>query len=57
MILEKICPRPFEDEARANFRLFAVTGNLCVFPGCTQSLVDKNSGKVTGEICHIKAQS
>lgn len=38
-------------------RLFAVSGNQCAFPGCTQALVDTSGGKVTGEICHIKAQS
>ena len=38
-------------------RLFAVSGNQCAFPGCPQSLVDTNTGKVTGKICHIKARS
>jgi hypothetical protein len=36
-------------------RLFAVSGNRCAFPGCHSALIDPNSGKVIGEICHIKA--
>lgn len=35
-------------------RLFAVSGNQCAFPSCTNSLIDEASGKVTGKICHIK---
>jgi hypothetical protein len=38
-------------------RLFAVSGNLCAFPKCKNSLTDSQSGKVTGKICHIKARS
>lgn len=38
-------------------RLFAISGNLCAFPKCKQTLVDQDSGKVIGEICHIKAQN
>ena len=38
-------------------RLFAVSGNVCAFPGCEATLVDPTSGKVTGRICHIKARS
>jgi len=34
-------------------RLFAVSGDMCAFPKCTQPLV--HLGKVTGRICHIKA--
>lgn len=37
-------------------RLFAVSGNQCAFPRCPLPLVDEPSGKVTGRICHIKAQ-
>ena len=37
-------------------RLFAVSGNYCSFPKCSTSLVDKESGIVTGEICHIKGR-
>ena len=36
-------------------RLFAVSGNQCAFPGCAASLVIGDV--VTGEICHIEAQS
>lgn len=38
-------------------RLFAVSGNRCAFPGCPLPLIDKESGKVTGKICHIKANN
>jgi len=38
-------------------RLFAVSGNRCAFPGCAVPLVDEASGKVTGRVCHIKADS
>lgn len=37
-------------------RLFALSGNLCAFPGCSLPMVEK-SGTVTGEICHIHAQN
>jgi len=37
-------------------RLFAVSGNQCYLPNCTNPLVDKASGKVTGRICHIKGK-
>jgi hypothetical protein len=33
-------------------RLFAVSGNQCAFPKCTQTLVEGKT--VTGKICHIK---
>lgn len=36
-------------------RLFAISGNLCAFPHCQQSLV--HGAKVTGRICHICAAS
>lgn len=36
-------------------RLFAVSGNRCAFPGCHSALIDLTSGKVIGEVCHIKA--
>ncbi len=31
-----------------------MSGNECYFPYCKNNLVDEESGKVTGEICHIK---
>jgi hypothetical protein len=37
-------------------RLFAVSGNKCAFPRCIHKLVDIGTGKVLGEICHMKAQ-
>ena len=38
-------------------RLYAVSGNQCAFEKCDLPLVDNDSGKVTGRICHIKARS
>jgi hypothetical protein len=38
-------------------RLFAVSGNVCAFPKCSIPLVDGESGKVTGRICHIRARN
>lgn len=35
-------------------KLFALSGNLCAFPGCTQKLVDDDEN-LTAEICHIEA--
>ncbi len=35
-------------------RLFALSGNTCAFPKCTTPIIDKSSGSVLGEICHIK---
>jgi hypothetical protein len=37
-------------------RLFARSGNTCAFPGCRIAIVE-DSGIITGEICHINAQS
>ena len=37
-------------------RLYAMSGNVCAFPGCQVPIVEA-AGTVTGEICHIKAQS
>lgn len=37
-------------------RLFALSGNICAFPGCSQALVE-SSGVVIGEICHIHARN
>jgi len=38
-------------------RLFAESGNVCAFAGCSVSMVDTATGTVVGEICHIKAKS
>jgi hypothetical protein len=35
-------------------RLFALSGNLCAFPGCDQILVNRDGVFVT-EVCHIEA--
>lgn len=37
-------------------RLFALSGNVCAFPGCSLPIVE-DGGIVTGEICHIRAQN
>lgn len=37
-------------------RLYAMSGNMCAFPDCQVPIVEA-SGTLTGEICHIKAQS
>ncbi|WP_323011063.1 HNH endonuclease signature motif containing protein [Paracoccus sp. (in: a-proteobacteria)] len=44
-----------EPTAKTIKRLFAVSGNICAFPGCALPIVDK-AGTVTGEICHITAR-
>ncbi|SRR6266498_2617769 len=38
-------------------KLFAVSGNRCAFPKCPVPLFDQLSGTLTGQICHIRAQS
>lgn len=38
-------------------RLYAVSSNRCAFPKCQNNLVDSQSGKVVGRICHIAASS
>ncbi len=35
-------------------KLFALSGNICAFPNCTQALVNENEDLI-GEICHIEA--
>lgn len=37
-------------------KLFALSGNICAFPGCQLPIVE-SAGTITGEICHIKARS
>lgn len=37
-------------------RLFAMSGNRCAFPKCSNPLVEPESGKVTGRVCHIRAR-
>lgn len=46
-------PGPSEKTIR---RLFALSGNICAFPSCSSPIVE-TAGTITGEICHIKAQS
>lgn len=46
-------PGPTEKTIR---RLFALSGNVCAFPGCFLPIVE-DAGTVTGEICHIRAQN
>lgn len=35
-------------------KLFALSGNICAFPGCEQKIIDKDQN-IVGEICHIEA--
>lgn len=37
-------------------RLFALSGNICAYPGCQLPIIE-SAGTITGEICHIKAKS
>jgi hypothetical protein len=37
-------------------RLFALSRNRCAYPKCETPIVH-SSGTITGEVCHIKAQS
>lgn len=37
-------------------RLFALSGNICAFPGCQLPIIE-SGGTVTGEICHIHARN
>lgn len=34
-------------------RLFALSGNVCAFPGCTQSIFENEN--TVGQVCHIEA--
>ncbi len=36
-------------------RLFALSGNVCAYPGCASLMVDPDSRVVIGEVCHIRA--
>ncbi len=38
-------------------KLFALSGNVCAFPGCNAPIVDTDTGVVVGDICHIKGRS
>ncbi len=38
-------------------RLFALSGNQCAFSKCPIPIIEEDSNKVIGKICHIKAQS
>ena len=37
--------------------LFAASGGVCAFPRCMNRLVDRTSGALLGEMCHISAVS
>jgi hypothetical protein len=45
-------PRDYSDKTIK--RLFALSGNLCAFPGCTRRLVNGKNAK-DSNICHIEA--
>lgn len=38
-------------------KLFALSGNVCAFPGCPAPIVDTDMDVVVGDICHIKGRS
>lgn len=38
-------------------KLFALSGNVCAFPGCPAPIVDTDMEVVVGDICHIKGKS
>jgi hypothetical protein len=38
-------------------KLFALSGNVCAFPGCSSPVVDTDMDVVVGDICHIKGRS
>ena len=37
-------------------KLFALSGNICAFPGCSSPIIE-SAGTVIGEICHIQAKN
>src|SRR4051812_3544257 len=37
--------------------LWAKSGNLCAFPGCSENLIIEGSEDVLGNICHIISES
>lgn len=37
-------------------RLFALSGNRCAMPDCTTRLVDRSTGSIVGEVCHINGE-
>lgn len=37
-------------------RLFALSGNICAYPGCQLPIVE-SAGTITGEVCHIRARN
>ncbi|MGE0930127.1 NACHT domain-containing protein [Peijinzhouia sedimentorum] len=38
-------------------KVFALSGNQCCFPGCTERLFNQDEGVLLGEMCHIRAVS
>jgi hypothetical protein len=38
-------------------RLFGLSGNRCAFPRCPLAVIEPESGKPVGRICHIRAKS
>jgi hypothetical protein len=37
-------------------KLFALSSNRCAFPECQTAIVDRRTGTILGEVCHIRAQ-
>ena len=38
-------------------KLFALSSNRCAFPECQTAIVDRSTGTIVGEVCHIRAQN
>jgi hypothetical protein len=46
---------PSEPSVAVKKALFALSGNVCAFPGCSERMVDPD-GTVRGRVCHIKGE-
>lgn len=54
MVNQAETPKRLTPEPETIRHLFAYSGNVCAFEGCTQPLIDSN-GLYVGETCHIEA--
>jgi hypothetical protein len=50
-MVEPTAPRPSTIR-----KLFALSSNRCAFPDCQTGIVDRSTGTIVGEVCHIRAQ-
>lgn len=52
-----LCPPMSKEPSYPSIkRLYALSGNLCAFPGCPTPVIDPESGVVISQVCHIKAR-